>query len=78
MKTTIDLPDDIFLKAKILAAERRTTMKELMIQALQLITQTLPESEEKKRKATLKRLLKGMKATNTESMVPLNREEIYV
>lgn len=77
MKTTIDLPDDVFLKAKVLAAERRTTMKELMIQALRLITQTPPEAGEKKRKATLKRLLKDMKASNTEPMVPLKREKIY-
>ena len=77
MKTTIDLPDDIFHKAKILAAERHTTLKELMIQALQLFTQTPPEAEEKKRKAKLKRLLKGMKASNTAPMALLKREEIY-
>ncbi len=77
MKTTVDLPDDLFLKAKVLAAERRTSMKELMIQALRLITQPPPESGEKKRKATLKRLLKGMRASNTEPMAPLRREELH-
>lgn len=77
MKTTIDLPDEIFLKAKILAAERRTTFKELVVQGLKLITQTPPENEERKRKQALKRLLKAMQAGNTEPMVPLKREEIY-
>lgn len=77
MKTTIDLPDDVFLKAKILAAERSTTFKDLVIQGLKLLTQTPPESEDKKRKAELKRLLKNMQASNTEPMVPLKREEIY-
>lgn len=77
MKTTIELPDDLFLKAKVLAAERRMTLKDLMIQALSRFTQSPPESEEKKRKAALRRLLKGMKASNTRPMVPLKREELY-
>jgi predicted transcriptional regulator len=77
MKTTIELPDDLFLKAKILAAERRVTLKDIMVQALNLFTQSAPEAEEKKRKVALKRLLKGMKASNTEPMTPLKREEIY-
>jgi predicted transcriptional regulator len=77
MKTTIELPDDLFLKAKILAAERRVTLKDIMVQALNLFTQSAPEAEEKKRKAALKRLLKGMKASNTQPMTPLKREEIY-
>jgi predicted transcriptional regulator len=77
MKTTIELPDDLFLKAKILAAERRVTLKDIMVQALNLFTQSAPEAEEKKRKVALKRLLKGMKASNTQPMTPLKREEIY-
>lgn len=77
MKTTIDLPDELFQKIKILAAERSTTFKELVVQALKLITQTAPEAEEKKRQQALKRLIKAMQAGNTEPMVPLTREEIY-
>ena len=77
MKTTIDLPDDVFLKAKILAAERSMTFKDVVIQGLTLLIQTPSESSEKKRKATLKRLLKNMQADNTEPMTPLKREEIY-
>jgi hypothetical protein len=77
VKTTIDLPDDVLLKAKVVAAERRTTLRELMIQGIRLITQTPPEAEEKERKAALKRLLKGMKASNTEPMHPRSREDIY-
>lgn len=77
MKTTIDLPDDVFLKAKILAAERSMTFKDLVIQGLKLVTETPPEADRKARKAALKRLLKAMQAGNTEPMVPLKREEIY-
>ncbi len=77
MKTTIDLPDDIILKAKVFAAEQRITLKEVLIQALQRFMQTPPEAEEKKRRAAMKKLLKAMQASNTEPMVPLTRDEIY-
>lgn len=77
MKTTIELPDDLFLKVKVIAAERRLTLKDLLVQALHGYLQASPEVEAKKRKATMKKLLKAMRATNTEAMVPLTREEIY-
>lgn len=77
MKTTIDVPEDVLVKAKILAAERRTTLRELVVEGLRRVTETPPEAEQAKRKATFKRLLKAMQASNTEPMVPLRREEIY-
>jgi hypothetical protein len=77
MKTTIELPDELFLKAKVSAAESGTTMKDIVVQALQLGFRTPPEAEEKKRKATVKRLLKAMQASNSEPMVLLKREDIY-
>lgn len=77
MKTTIDLPDDVFLKAKILAAERSMSFKDVVIQGIKLVTEAPPEAEQKKRKAAMKRLLNDMRASNTESMVPLRREEIH-
>lgn len=77
MKTTIELPDDVFRKAKILAAERRMTFKDVVIEGLKLVTETRPEADQKARKVALKRLLKAMQASNTVPMVPLTREEIY-
>lgn len=77
MKTTIDLPDDVFLKTKILAAERSTTFRDLVIQGLKLITENASESEIEKRRETLTRLLKNMRAGNTDPMSPLTREEIH-
>lgn len=77
MKTTIELPDDIFLKAKVLAAERRTTLKDIIVQALQMFTRSPSQEEEAKRKASAARLIKALQASNTEPMVPLSREEIY-
>jgi hypothetical protein len=77
MKTTIEIPDDLFLKVKVLAAERSTTLKDIIVQALNRFALTDPTAEEKKRKAIGRRLLKAMQASNTEPMVPLTREEIY-
>ncbi|MEX1119641.1 MAG: hypothetical protein WEB60_12700 [Terrimicrobiaceae bacterium] len=77
MKTTIDLPDDLFQKVKVLAAERSTTLKDIMVQALKQWMHTPLEAEEKKRKAMMKRLLKGMEASNTEPVGPLKRDELY-
>lgn len=78
MKTTIDFPDELLHRAKVVAAERRTTLRELVVKGLESVT--AGESDEEKemaRKQNIKRLLKAMQANNTEPMVPLTREEIY-
>lgn len=77
MKTTIDVPEEVLVKAKILAAERRTTLRDLVVEGLKRVTESPTEVEQAKRKAALKRMLKAMQAGNTEPMVPLKREEIY-
>lgn len=76
MKTTMDLPDEILVKAKVMAAERRTTLRELVVQGLQQVISQPSEDELAKRKSELKRLLKAMQASNTQAMVPLKRKEI--
>jgi hypothetical protein len=35
MKTTIELPDEVVRRAKMLAAERRTTLRDLVLQGLE-------------------------------------------
>ena len=77
MKTTIDLPDEILTKAKVFAAEHRTTLRELVVRGLKHVTAAPEEAADQKRKAAMKRLLKAMQASNTEPMVPMKREEIY-
>ena len=77
MKTTIDLPDEVLVKAKVFAAEQRTTLRDLVVRGLKLVTEVPEPDDEKQRKAALKRLLEAMRASNTEPMVPLKREEIY-
>jgi len=37
LKTTIDLPDDILERTKIAAAQRRTTIKNLVIEGLESV-----------------------------------------
>lgn len=77
MKTTIDFPEDLLHRAKIAAAQRKTTLRELVFQGLDYaINHPIPDPEEE-RKSVMKRLLKRMKASNTEPMAPLRREEIY-
>ena len=43
MRTTIDLPDELAIQAKKAAAERRTTLRDLVVRGLRHI---LSESEE--------------------------------
>jgi len=77
METTIDLPEDVLTKAKMVAAERRTTLRELVVQGLKLVTESPSEADRTSRAEQLKALLEAMRASNPEAMVPLKREEIY-
>lgn len=78
MKTTIDFPDELLHRAKVVAAQRRTTLRELAVRGLEsVISGTSDESPENKRRRKLKRLLKAMRASNEQPMSPLRREEIY-
>ncbi len=77
MKTTIDLPDEILVKAKVFAAEQRTTLRDLVVRGLKLVTEGEQPNDRNQRKKALKHLLESMQASNSEPMVPLKREEIY-
>ncbi len=78
MKTTIDFPDELLHRAKIVAVQRRTTLRELVVTGLETITSDRHNVKaENERRKTFKHLLKAMRASNTEPMVPLTREEIH-
>ena len=77
MKTTIDLPEDLLHRAKVAAAERRTTLKELVFQGLAQVIEHPVADAEARRRATIQKLLDRMEATNTKPMVPMRRNEIY-
>lgn len=59
MKTTIDITDDLLHRAKIAAAQRRTTLKELVETGLDLVLRSGVEVPE--RKHALERLQKGLR-----------------
>ena len=78
MKITIDFPDELLHRAKVVAAERRTTLRELAVKGLESVTSGAPdETQQKERKKTLKHLLKAMRASNTSAMKPLSREQLH-
>lgn len=59
MKTTIELPDAIVHRAKVLAAERQVTLRELMLQGLEHVlseNQVTARSRAKKLFAAMDRL----------------------
>ena len=71
MKTTIDLPEDILHRAKIVAAQRRTTLKELVLSGLDHVLGI--STEHQGREQAMIRLRKGMNL----GAKPLAREEIH-
>ncbi|MGJ3244248.1 MAG: hypothetical protein ACFE0O_14995 [Opitutales bacterium] len=78
MKTTIDFPEALLHRAKVVAAQRRTTLRELAVRGLEVVTsETSDEATGEKRKNELKRLLKAMRASNARPMVPLKRDEMH-
>jgi hypothetical protein len=77
MRTTIDVPDDLLHRAKVVAAQRKQTLKELVLQGLDYATRHPIRDSVAERQAVFRRLLKKMEAANTKPMVPLKREDLY-
>jgi len=71
MKTTIDVPDAILHRAKIVAAQRKTTLRELMVSGLEIALQS--EIEMPNADPAIARLEKGFKLRG----VPLTREQTH-
>ncbi len=71
VKTTIDLPDDLLHRAKITAAERKTTLKELVMAGLDWVLRA--EAGAPAPKAALERLQKGVRLGGK----PLSRGHIH-
>lgn len=74
MKTTIDLPEEILHRAKIVAAQRKTTLKEMVLRGLQseMNVQITPELDTEAFVAAFSR------GSNTEYPIGKTyRHEIY-
>jgi len=59
MKTTIDLPDELLHRAKVVAAERRTTLKELVLTGLDWVLQS--DSVSVQRDEAIQRMKQGFR-----------------
>jgi len=71
MKTTIDLPDDLMNRARLVAVQRRTTFKELVKAGLDCVLR--PEATPTDPKIALKRLQDGMHLGGR----PLTRDQVH-
>lgn len=54
MRTTIDMPDALFRKTKAIAALRGSTMKDLIIRAVERETASVPAAKRRRKSAGLK------------------------
>ena len=78
MKTTIDFPEHILHRAKIVAVQRKITLKELVIQGLEQVIRQPAADHETARKTRAARLIAALsRGKNTEPIGPLNRNEIH-
>jgi hypothetical protein len=71
MKTTIDLPDDLLHRAKIAAARRKTTLKDMVVCGLDYVLR--PEVTNTEREEALAHLHKGLHLGGK----PLTREQAH-
>jgi hypothetical protein len=71
MKTTIDLPDEVLHRARVVAAQRRTTLKELFLSGLELAMKA--DCDAPAREAGLSRLRRGVHLGGQ----PLSREQAH-
>lgn len=71
MKTTIDLPDEVLHRAKVVAAQRRTTLKQLFVTGLELAMTV--DADASARTAALARLRQGLPLGGQ----PLTREQAH-
>lgn len=77
MKTTIDLPDEILHRAKVMAAQRKTTLKAMVLEGLTFSLSGAVLAPESMKQQKADRLLAALRSGNTKPMRPLTRDEIY-
>lgn len=78
VKTTIDFPEEILHRAKIVAAQRKSTLRELVISGLTHTLDTPPKHEDAVRRKRAARLIAALsKGRNTDPIGLLNRDELH-
>ena len=79
MKTTFNLPDDLLHRAKITAAQRKTTPKELVIQCLEHSIRVPFQGVDSERKERAAKLIAALSCgRNSEPVGRLKREDPVV
>ena len=73
MKTTIDIPDDVLHRAKIVSAQRKTTLKALVMRGLMMELDVLNQLQEES-DSFVDALTLGH---NSKPVGRLEREQIY-
>ncbi len=76
MRTTLDIPDLLFKRAKLKAVHEGLPLKDIINRALarELAATT---DDDAARRARADRLLTALAGDNTEPIAPLTRKEIY-
>lgn len=76
MRTTVDVPDELYHAAKVTAAQRRITMRELFLSGLKCVMAAPAESSPSD---VLRNegFLDALDASNSEPVHPLGRRELY-
>lgn len=78
MKTTIDLPDDLLHRSKVVAAQRKMPLKELVAQGLIYVISQPAKDVAAERKARAQKLILALSRVQlTEPIGKFNRDEIY-
>lgn len=78
MKTTIDVPDELLHRVKVVAAQRRTTLRELVVQGLHFALRQDGGDPAAERKQERQALIAALsKVQLTEPIGTFNREQIY-
>ena len=78
MRTTLNLPDNLFKKAKLQAVHEGVALKDVVTRALQRGLASSAATEDSKRKSRAKCLFASLdKARNTKPVGSLNRDKIY-
>ena len=76
MRTTLEIPDELFKKAKLQAVHEGVALKDVITRALE--REFAPTVSGEARKARAKRLFSALdKARNTRPVGRLTREEIH-
>jgi hypothetical protein len=79
VKTTIEIPDELLRRSKIKAAERGSTLKQLVIHGLEREIQdsTIEASEKDKHSKVMAKIMKDFRFTNTVSASDFNRSDLH-